>query len=76
MARPITEACVKPALRMAYITEFHAGIEQVIGLKNSVISVALNHHMKKPLGFITWMKTLITVGIAILKLFVLIVGQY
>ena len=67
---------MKPALRMVYITEFHAGIEQVIGLKNSVISVALNRHTKKHLGCIMWMKILIIVDTAILKLCVLTVEQF
>jgi len=75
MARPITGAYAKPALLTESITEFLVGIGQVIELKIIAISAALNRHMRKYLGYFMWMKILITVGIAILRLCVLTVGQ-
>ena len=76
MARPIIGAYARPALHMESITEFLAGIGQAIELKNSVISVGLNHHTRSHLEFITWMRILITVGIAILRQCVLTVEQF
>jgi len=47
MAKRIIEVYAKHAQHMEYIMAFLDGIEQVIGLKNSVINAAFDHHTKK-----------------------------
>jgi len=57
MAKRIIEVYAKHAQHMEYIMAFLDGIEQVIGLKNSVINAAINHRIKKFLEYITLTKT-------------------